>query len=619
MITDKSHSTAELKEMTPEQRDRHWYENVYKGDSMPQLTVRAVVMGMLLGGFMSLSNLYVGLKTGWGLGVAITACILSYAIWTTLHKLFPKWTKSEMTILESNVMQSTASSAGYSTGGTMTSAIAAYVIITGTHMNFWVLLSWTFFLAMLGVSMTIPMKRQMINVEQLRFPSGVAAATTLTSLHSEGEEAMRQAKSLFTAGGIGMVIAWFRDAMGLIAPKFSIPALIEFPFLKVAGIPALKYTFALEGSLLMIGAGAIMGFHVAWSLLLGALINYGFLAPYMHGLGAIEDLGYRGIVHWSMWPGAAIMVSSGIVAFAMQGKTVLRAFSFFGKKKASSGKENPLDKIEVPNSWFLWGTLISGFACIVILHGVYHTAIWMGILAVVMTFFLALVACRATGETDTTPIGAMGKITQLTYGMLAPGNMVTNLMTAGVTAGAAGSSADLLTNLKCGYLLGANPRKQFLAQFFGVFAGTLISVPAFFLLVPTVKVLGSDQFPAPSAQIWAGVAKMLSNGFSSLHPMAQAGLFIGLFIGAIIPLLDKYLPKKVKPFIPSAMGLGLAMVIPAWNCISMFIGALIALIIAKKKPAIDEAYTVPVASGLIAGESLMGVAIALLTAFKILH
>jgi uncharacterized oligopeptide transporter (OPT) family protein len=67
------------------------------------------------------------------------------------------------------------------------------------------------------------------------------------------------------------------------------------------------------------------------------------------------------------------------------------------------------------------------------------------------------------------------------------------------------------------------------------------------------------------------------------------------------------------------MGLGLAFVIPAWNCISMFIGALIALIIAKRKPAIDEAYTIPVASGLIAGESIMGVAIALLMAFGILH
>lgn len=630
-LSDEAEDPSFRESMTPDEIDRHWYENVYQGDNMPQLTFRAVIIGMLLGGFMSLSNLYVGLKTGWGVGVAITACILSYAIWTTLHRLFPRFTRSEMSILENNAMQSTASSAGYSTGGTMVSAVAAYLIVTGHHISFWVLMAWTFFLAVLGVMMAIPMKRQMINIEQLRFPSGIAAATTLKSLHLRGEEAVLQARSLFCAGGIGMAVAWMRDGMSLIAPKFSIPSLIEIPLLKVAGTPAIQYTFAFEGSLLLVAAGAIMGFKVAWSLLLGAVINYAFLAPYVFGSfihvdpssglvvhEAIAQLGYRGIVSWSMWPGAAIMVSSGIVSFAMQGKTVLRGFTSSWKKNASYGEKNPIDWIEVPNSWFVWGTLISGGACVLILHYAFNTAFWMGIPAVVLTFFLAIVACRVTGETDTTPLGPMGKITQLTYGILAPADMVTNLMTAGVTAGAAGSSADLLTDLKCGYLLGSNPRKQFLAQLLGVFAGTAIVVPAFYLIVPQVSVLGSDRFPAPAAQVWAGVAMMLSKGLESLHPAAQMGLIIGLIIGAAIPILEIYIPKKARPFVPSAMGLGLALVIPAWNSISMFMGALIALWIAKSKPALSANYNIPVASGIIAGESLMGVAIALLIALKIL-
>src|ERR1700709_40407 len=92
-----------------------WFETVYLGDTMPQLPLRAVVMGAVLGGVMSLSNLYVGLKTGWGLGVAITSCILSFAIWRAITAVFTKVTP--MSILENNCMQSTASSAGYSTGG----------------------------------------------------------------------------------------------------------------------------------------------------------------------------------------------------------------------------------------------------------------------------------------------------------------------------------------------------------------------------------------------------------------------------------------------------------------------------------------------------------------------
>src|SRR5262249_16870180 len=160
----------------PQQIERQWYDEVYRGrgDSMRQLTGRAVLMGSLLGGLLSVTNLYIGLKAGWGFGVAITACILSYAIWTTLCRVRPP--RQPMTILGNNCMQSTASAAGYSTGGTLISAFAAYMLISNQTMSLPSMLAWVFLLAVLGVTMAIPMKRQMINIEQLRFPSGIAAA-----------------------------------------------------------------------------------------------------------------------------------------------------------------------------------------------------------------------------------------------------------------------------------------------------------------------------------------------------------------------------------------------------------------------------------------------------------
>src|SRR6185369_13623352 len=89
---------------TPEEIERQWFEQVYRGrgDSMKQLTWRAVLMGSALGGVLSLTNLYVGLKAGWGFGVAITACILSYAIWSALLRIGVA--RSPMTILENNCM-----------------------------------------------------------------------------------------------------------------------------------------------------------------------------------------------------------------------------------------------------------------------------------------------------------------------------------------------------------------------------------------------------------------------------------------------------------------------------------------------------------------------------------
>ena len=202
---------------TPEEIERQWYEQVYRGrgDRMPQLTWRAVLMGSALGGVLSLTNLYIGLKAGWGFGVAITACILSYAIWSALLRIGVA--RSPMTILENNCMQSTASSAGYSTGGTLISAFAAYMLINRTTMSLPDMLAWVFFLAVLGVTMAIPMKRQMINVEQLRFPSGIAAAETLAALHATGGQGARAARALGWAGLAALLGKFWAEGLVLVS------------------------------------------------------------------------------------------------------------------------------------------------------------------------------------------------------------------------------------------------------------------------------------------------------------------------------------------------------------------------------------------------------------------
>src|ERR1043165_54770 len=101
---------------TPEEKDAYWFKNVYQGDKMPQLTLRAVLMGGILGMLMAASNLYTTLAIGWAFGVAITACVMSFVIWNAIRRVTGG---SEMSILENNCMQSTASAAGYSTGSTI--------------------------------------------------------------------------------------------------------------------------------------------------------------------------------------------------------------------------------------------------------------------------------------------------------------------------------------------------------------------------------------------------------------------------------------------------------------------------------------------------------------------
>ncbi|MCB2213359.1 OPT/YSL family transporter [bacterium] len=645
-------ASAERHVLTSEEQELRYYKEHYRGD-MPQLTLRAAIMGLALGAIMSLTNLYIGLKTGWGFGVAITACVLSWAIWKFFRKIGV--TKSDMTILENNAMQSAASSAGYSTGGTLVSAVAAFVLVNSAHIGYFHLTLWIFFLALLGVTMAIPMKRQMINVERLRFPSGIAAAATLRSLHhdldhkpalqkpvadivttededreaaaeaeaadAEGaitdeSQAQKSANALFFAGGLGALLTLLRDGpsmlmeVGIVKKAFTI---IEGVY-PIFGKKAMDYTVAGEGSLLLVAAGGLMGFRVAASIMLGAILNWVILVPMMYNQGVIESLEYRTMVSWSLWGGAACMVTSGLLAFAMQWKSVVRALSGVGsiigiKSKGSGNKEldDYIKQIEVPGSWMVAGGVVGALGIIYVAQVAFGMPIWMSALAIFLSFFLALVACRTTGETDTSPIGAMGKVMQLVYGGIAPGRQTVNLMAAGITAGVADSSSALLIDLKSGYVLGAQPRKQFLAQFWGIFIGTAVTVPTFYLLVPDASALGTDQWPAPAAVVWAAVAELLANGMESIHPTAQMALWIGGLVGILLVVLQKVLPPKARIWVPSPLGLGLAFTFHFWYALSMFIGGLIQLVLSKSKPKVDSVYTVPTASGLIAGESLMGI------------
>ncbi|RJP78402.1 MAG: OPT family oligopeptide transporter [Candidatus Zixiibacteriota bacterium] len=731
---------------TPEEREKHWLEHIYQADA-PQLTARAVLTGALLGGIMSLSNLYVGLKSGWGLGVDIAAIILAFAIWKAFAGILPMMVKREFNIQENTIMMTTAVAASWISSAGLVSAVPALTMVSGRTFIWWQLVIWIGSILILGLFMAIPLKRQMITVEKLRFPYNISVVETLKAMHSKGGEAMRKAKALGMAGGVGVIIASVRDGFGFI------PGLMNAP-LSIGRISLSNLTLSFEPGFIMMGIGALFGIKVGISMLVGALLNYGILAPYFinqdvikhpaptirgveapafpltieaghsltavlerasttheysggtatetltytwsqpvtyagfpalladlnapaqadgsvnpfHGHVAFRDTaraevgqvllarafsdtlreasltlpeeanpalaalgfspgatrhegigGFRNVANWSMWPGAGILVSAGLMALFLQWKTLARTFGSFGAsfRRKKPGTANLLDSIEIPGTWFLLGFLGAGLICVIIQIWLFSIHWWMGILAVLLTFFLAAVAARAGAEVGINPIGAMGKVTQLLYGVISPGNMATNLMTANVTAGAASSCSDTVGNLYVGHQVGANPRKQFIAQMFGVVAGAFFAVPAYFILVPDASTLGGAKFPAPAAIIWAGVARILSQGLQTLPPSAIAALVIAVVAGIATVILERLFPK-IRPYTLSPTALGIAMTIPAYNSISMFMGSLIVWVLEKRAPATNEMYTIPVASGLIAGESLTGVAIAALMAFGFL-
>lgn len=623
-------------EATPEEKDLYWFRNVYQGDHVPQLTLRAVLMGGVIGMLMATSNLYTTVKLGWSFGVAITACVLAYALSQFLHRVAGV---RPLSMLENNCMQSTASAAGYSTGGTVGSAFGALLLIEGVHQPWYVMVPFVFFTAALGVFLAVPLKRQMINHEQLPFPSGIAAAETVRSLYAHGAAAIRKARALLTSlavgAGIGLLLGmgdifnmlariangsawlglegWFKKMSEFFSTYVPGEIPLPTPALSAAGAAKVVAwrSFGIGTSTMLVAAGAITGLRVGMSMFLSSAILYIFLTPWLLARDewsgeaatfasiAINAKGVLDPTKWGLWTGTALLVFGSLTGVAMQWRTIARAFTGI----RGGGRNAEMDRVEVPGRWMFIGLIPIGIGLVTVEYLAFHIAIPLGILSVFMAFVIALVCCRATGETDTTPTGAMGKVTQLLYAVLpgASGIKTINLMAAGATSAAGTSAADLLTDLKTGYLLGANPRRQFLAQFSGIFFGTIMIVPAWYLMIPTAAKL--ESLNPPAANMWKATADLLTGGFSKLPPTAIWGIGVGALLGIVIPLLEMLRPRW-RNGLPSVMGMGLGLVMPFVNALSFMIGGVICYLWNRGKPDHAKEYLVPIASGLIAGEAL---------------
>src|SRR5260370_25455852 len=191
-----------------EEKDRWWLQNVYRG-SMAQLTLRSALTGMMLGGILSLTNLYGGGKTGWTLGVGIASVILAFAMFKVLSKLDMA---REFTILENNAMQSIATAAGYMTSP-LISSLAAYMMVTGYVIPMYQTILWMMALAILGVLFAFPFKRRFINDEQQPFPEGRAAGIVMDSLpHGDSRSGLLKAKLLLRFGALAASVKFLQSA-----------------------------------------------------------------------------------------------------------------------------------------------------------------------------------------------------------------------------------------------------------------------------------------------------------------------------------------------------------------------------------------------------------------------
>jgi uncharacterized oligopeptide transporter (OPT) family protein len=196
----------------------------------------------------------------------------------------------------------------------------------------------------------------------------------------------------------------------------------------------------------------------------------------------------------------------------------------------------------------------------------------------------------------------------LVFGVLVPHNPAPNLMAANVTGGAASQCADLLHDLKAGYLLGASPRKQVLAQLVGAVIGALVGAAGYLVLIPhPAEQLMTDQWAAPAVAAWKAVAELFAIGFRALPQGTLTAMLIAGAVGVLLPVIEKSVGPKVRPWLPSAASLGLAFVLSASTAMSIFVGGVLALLLSKLFPSWSKRFVVTICAGLVAGESLTGV------------
>ncbi|MBV1775088.1 OPT/YSL family transporter [Burkholderiaceae bacterium DAT-1] len=647
------HLTDEqIRDWSREQKDRWWLENVYRGD-MPQLTWRAALTGFMFGAILSGVALYIDAKAGVIIGAGLTATLLAFSLFRALNQA---GITRDLTMLENNCAQSVSLAAGYMVLP-LTSSLSAYMIVTDTIIPAWQMIIWTVTTSLLGVLIAFPLKRRFINEEQLPFPEGRACGVVLHSLY-QGDAATGDihSKILVRAGLLSagiqflcsdalMKIVQFKLLMldrwaGLTEVIHLRERLDDYYYLaaakyewwipKILGTDFRQLGLRVSVDLALFGVGGLIGWRITLSLLIGAVVNYVLLAPWMIQIGDIvartspsgkvTPISRIEILNqWSLWWGVSLMVVGAIVGLLAKPELFKGMLNIFRKKPAQSARTDVLKDIEVP-LWLSWvGVPVLAVVGVWMNHAFFGVSWWLGFLSLPLIVVLALISINAMALTSWMPTTALSKITQFSIGALDRTNPASNLVCGALSAEVTSNASHLLSDIKSGNILGAKPRLQAWSHIIGILAGTLSTVPLFFLLflpadadgVRHTSTIISDHFPMPKVLQWKGVSDLIANGMSTLPLSAM----IAMAFGALIAIVVEVLRIRTNGKFPlNSVSIGLGVVLPPDSVLLMFLGSLFFWWMGRKQSLGTRGHTIwsegvePICAGLIAGGALVGIA-----------
>eukprot|EP01083_Nonionella_stella_P301199 1032001_1 len=549
-----------------------------------QLTPRSITIGLFLGCILCFSNTYFGLQTGWVTMGSLQSALAGYGMLQLCTRLN---IGGEANKLELNMIQTIAvASATMPLSAGFVGIIPALALLNHSSggpvtLTLSQLLIWTLSLASFGVFVAVPLRKYMIIKEQLPFPSGTATAkmielfyhdtlqtTPRTDQQTPQEDDLTEINRTSLADQWKVLLFTFIVSSLITLTEYSLPILHYAP---VFGSTANIYLWNVDLSLSYVGQGMIAGTRVGCSMFLGCIIGWAALGPYAISKDWAQpnsqtDDWQNSEQGWVLWVSLSIMLGESLTSLCVilihsiipiiackhmaytkhhsihrrrETEMSLLEQSLLSDDERLNDNTNNIKNIndeEIPLHLWLPGLFLSCLFCVVSLSLMHPLQLeWHEAgLALVFALIISILSVRALGETDMNPVSGVGKVSQIFFSLISPGNVVGNLIAGAMSEASAMQSGDMLQSFKTGYLLSASARLQFYGVLIGSTASVVFSVFAYYLFTTAYPDMPNAEFEVPAAELWLNMAELLNGG--SIASNVKWFCVGGAVVGALLSL-----------------------------------------------------------------------------------
>ena len=588
-----------------------------RGASLPEITVKAVVLGIALSVLLAGANAYLGLLAGMTVSASIPAAVISMAV----LRLFRR-----SNILENNIVQ-TAASAGESLAAGVIFTFPALVILkTWTGFDYWDTTIIAGLGGLLGVLFTVPLRRALIVESKLAFPEGVATARVL----EVGRRGGADVRPLVAGGLLGAAYKFGQTGLRLWAATFEVAGRVG------SGLAYAGTSLAPA----LVGVGYIVGLNIAVLVFLGGALNWWVAIPILSAFdGAAHADGPAAEAAWDLWStqtryiGVGAMVVGGLWAILRLWPSLVRGIrsglEAYRQLRLEGASTVPRTERDAPMQWVglaLAASVVPLFLVFRHVTGDVGVSAFMAAVMLVAGFLFSAVASYMAGlvGSSNNPVSGVTIATILVSALLllalgtgsATGPAAAILIGA-VVCCAAAIGGDNLQDLKTGHLVGATPWKQQVMQAVGVLAAAFVVAPILSLLLHAYGIgeataAHPEPLRAPQATLMASVAKGV---FARDLPWSM--MAVGMGLAAAVIVLDLVLERRRSRFRTPVLAVAVGLYLPLELGVAILVGGLIAWAAARRRRGKEAASAeatagggVLFAAGLITGEALLGILLA---------